>query len=125
MERLYVARRSFDYDSDLHLDRGQVFQLKNCLNDEKLIRIGYIKEMRGGRPVQCGVCGAQFAGDAELNSHGNFRHETKTEEEQDRSFESRIDLENKIAPLYLDQTAATKDPAAARRGGTRRQPDLR
>jgi len=119
-DRLYMARRTFEYDNSLHLDRGQLFNLAGHRNDEKLVRIGFVEEVvRKITPVQCGVCGQKFVDEYSLNSHGNMRHsgrEPQTEHERVVRLEQIQKQDDDAAPLYLDQTVATRDPASAKRG---------
>jgi hypothetical protein len=116
-ERLYYARRTFQYDDELDLDRGQCFNPKGYEADEKLIRIGYMEEFRSkNRPMQCGKCGMSFIDDASLNQHGFKRHSGKTTSDrvtptadgriaEDMAAEAAMKRENEIAPLYTDKTS--------------------
>jgi hypothetical protein len=114
-EKLYVARRTFDYDESLSLDRGQCFNLHGYPADEKLIRLGYVEEYRErDRPLPCRCCGATFMDMGSLNMHGNKRHSGEDRQslvptgdmraQQDIAAERAMIRENEVAPLYLDKT---------------------
>lgn len=135
-----IARRSFGYTADLDVDRGQVFRLTGQINDEKLIRLGYVEPV-GAKPstFPCRTCGKEFVDPGVRDGHGRFRHEPVAVErivgnrpvrergEDEESFlnrlddwereagqrldandEQRIQREDREAPLYLDQTTATR-----------------
>lgn len=111
MSTKYYARRPFDY-GDKQVDRGQVLELLGLRNDEKLIRLGFVLELRRGEHIcPCGVCGAQFVGDNELNAHGAMRHANRFQqlspEEEDRQLDRQEKMLEQVAPLYLDKTAAS------------------
>lgn len=121
MERLFYARRPFRYDAELDLDQGQCLNLRGYLNDEKLVRLGYVAEfMRGERPVQCGRCGAHFKDDAALNNHGFRRHRPGASAPLDPAMQDKIRAQEEArlavtAPLYVDKSTAERDPAEAAR----------
>lgn len=113
---LVVARRSFDYTDDLGVDRGQIFRLRNCRNDEKMLRLGYVSETNDENGHTCGKCGAVFTGLLELNGHGKLRHPEsgrgfRNPNEEDNDAERRERMENEISPLYLDKTVASQKGA--------------
>jgi hypothetical protein len=136
-----VARRTFAYTDDLPLDRGQVFRLTGQLNDEKLIRLGYVDPV-GQKPkttYPCRVCGKEFVEMGLRDGHGKARHEDETAlqrvlvaperdpAESDDEFQNRLDdhareaglmadaaeadrvaQEDRVAPLYMDKTSASR-----------------
>lgn len=105
----YVARWPIGY-GEQSLDRGQVFQLGGQVNDEKLIRLGYVLPLeRGAERYQCAECGAEFVGIAERTAHGRDRHSGRilSPEEEDRAIDRRERMLQEIAPLNLDKTAAS------------------
>lgn len=105
----YVANRPFGYDTGLDLDRGQVFELRNLRNDEKLTRLGYVRELAASEsPVQCGHCGSEFVGDAERAAHGLERHRERelTPYEEDQHYDRQEKLLAEVAPIKMDKTAA-------------------
>jgi hypothetical protein len=110
----YMARRGgFDYMGQ-PLDRGQVLQLSGAMNDEKLIRLGYVT-LLGAREetYRCSVCGLEFTGIAERTAHGDLRHRerTLTPEEEDARDERLEKQQEQLAPLYLDKTKAAQGAA--------------
>jgi len=113
MSDRYYARRTFHYgegNGTLH-DRGQVVDLCGSRNDEKLIRLGYVMPLsKRTKTTQCGRCGGEFVSDETLNSHGRERHPDRSlsPAEIERLAESRAEREDKISPLRLDQTAASR-----------------
>lgn len=127
---VFAKRGGYSY-GPLTVDRLQVFQLTGALNDEKLLRLGYVAELekgpRGAQP-ECGICGSsvRFMDDASLQAHGIARHTDRTEAEQERFEEQRGRIEDQVAPLRMDRTAAEltgKAPAMpiAVGGGRRRK----
>lgn len=113
-ESLYYARRSMTYGrqgNERQLDRGQVFDLQGMINDEKLIRLGYVAVApKRSTVVQCGECGAEFITDEGLASHGRERHVTRSlsPREEDARAEKRLAMEDELAPLDLTKTAASR-----------------
>lgn len=114
MSQKYFARRPFGY-AGRDLDRGQVVPLAGAQNDEKLVRLGYFQALEEGQGVvQCGHCHAQFIDHRTLQAHGNDRHRARvlTPHEEDAKDEQREQMLEEIAPLYLDQTVASKQAGA-------------
>lgn len=111
---LYVARRSMDYGrpgTEKHVDRGQVLELEGLVNDEKLVRLGYVSLInKRATIVECGKCGAQFVTDEALNTHGRDRHAQRplTPREEDERADAKQRLEDDLSPLHLDKTAASR-----------------
>lgn len=112
---LYVARRSMEYGrpgSEKRIDRGQLIELEGLVNDEKLVRLGYLSlANKRATVVSCGKCGAQFVTDEALATHGRDRHAPAREltpQEEDQRAESKHKLEDELAPLHLDKTAASR-----------------
>lgn len=136
--RAYYARRPFGYQG-VELDREQVLQLVGAVNDEKLVRLGYIAPLvdEDGRQYGCRHCPAKFLSENARDAHGKKRHaapkppprlEPRQPDETVQEFEMReaawreqvlseedkaIEREerelDKDAPLYLDQTAASRE----------------
>ena len=73
---LYWCRRPFDYDAGLSFDREQIIELHGLRNDEKLIRLGYVQELKGNdfQVCECAVCGAQFISMNGRDTHIKMRH---------------------------------------------------
>lgn len=120
------------------MDRNQVFELTGLRGDDALLRLGYIEGLKSGTHLETfGACGAQFTEATSAAAHHTRRHtpkverplvmegrrpgETKEEYEQrekawrdalvaqEDSQEAREDQqENARAPLYLDQTTASR-----------------
>lgn len=113
MSTRYYARRTMTYGpgAGQPLDRGQLLELTGMVNDEKLIRLGYVAQApKRASIVSCGVCGAEFITDEGLASHGRERHAEKrlTPRAEDERAERRERIENELAPLHLDKTAASR-----------------
>jgi transcription elongation factor Elf1 len=117
MPDLYVARRSMEYGPmSEQYDRGQLLELVGMVNDEKLVRLGYVSAAsKGIAVVQCKYCGAKFTTDESLVSHGRDRHanvSAMSPEERDlleeKVTEARIKKEDAIAPLDLTKTKASR-----------------
>jgi len=114
-ESLFYARRSMTYGrpgNERQIDRGQVFDLQGCVNDEKLLRLGYVVSApKRATVVQCGTCGAEFITDEGLAAHGRERHATTrslTPREEDDRADKKLAIEDEIAPLDLTKTAASR-----------------
>jgi hypothetical protein len=75
MKKSFWAARPFGYGEYPMLDVGQVIEVEvgQYRNDEKLIRLGLLREV-SGKPVSCGKCGAKFIDDGHLNRHGRNLH---------------------------------------------------
>lgn len=102
----HFARMIFDYAGE-QLDRGQILELKGAINDEKLVRLGYVGKLAKADPVShCGACQKQFRGDDMRDAHAKLRHSGREvtpemiEQEQERA--------QKQTPLHLDKTKASK-----------------
>lgn len=134
----YWAKRTFGYGTD-DLDRGQVFRLKNEVNDRRLIELGYVTPLEAGvTTYACGVCGVEFIDMGLRDGHGKARHAPRRfvppappirepGESQD-AYQNRLDewaiaagrlsdaaderrdkLEDELAPLDLTRTAASRE----------------
>lgn len=127
MATLHVARwDNFAY-LDQQLDRGQIVELRNARNDEKLLRLGYIAAINDRKPtvLECGECGAKFLEDAARDAHGRRRHPHRaraadmgvggvydpTTGEPSAFLDTEGDKEDRQrerdTPLYLDKTEAS------------------
>jgi hypothetical protein len=97
------AKRPLQY-GDLHASRGQIFELRNSPNDEKLLGLGFLapfdpKQFR--QTTTCGECGAEFIGHGELARHGDERHPARprSEEEEERFLDRQEKVLEQLAPL--------------------------
>jgi len=97
--------------SEKQLDRGQLIELQGLINDEKLVRLGYVASApKRASVVQCGTCGAEFVTDEGLASHGRERHSSRSlsPREEDERADKRQKMEDEVAPLDLTKTAASR-----------------
>lgn len=121
---LYYARRPFDYTDDIRLDQGQVTRLVGVVNDEPLVRLGYLGKRSDLHDLptplpRCGRCGADFVAERFRDMHGDKRHRPRQTgldaspagagvayaDESDDAEERRLEQE---APLYWDKTQASQ-----------------
>ena len=108
----YWAGRNFGYADIPQMDVGQVTELKNQPNDEKMVRLGLLRPVEGDT-VQCGRCGAEFIDAGYLNRHGKARHDKIAEEPGNdelsrlRAVEMQDEFAEKHIPLNLDKTKAS------------------
>lgn len=138
----FWARRPFKY-AGVPRSRGAIFSLTGMRNDEKLVRLGYVRKMTAHEiemKVQCGICGQWFIGRPERARHGDQQHSekeriiqptagSKTEvppearmsdslrggaEDTSREVAEEVRL-NATAPLYLENTMASRKAGV---GGT-------
>ena len=116
-EAMYYARRGLTYGrpgNEKRLDRGQLLELEGLINDEKLVRLGYVAQAnKRATIVQCGTCGAEFVTDEGLMSHGRERHTARSlsPQDEDKREDAREKMENEVAPLDLTKTAASRGSA--------------
>lgn len=99
-----------DYDDGMSLDPGQLFDIREHCNNERLLRLGYIEAFTGGESYQCSECGAQFTSIQLRSEHGDRRHRVRYEfdpDTEDESVERDMRLANARSPLYLDKTLAS------------------
>lgn len=119
-ESLFYARRSMTYGrpgNERQFDRGQLLELQGLINDEKLVRLGYVASApKRATVVQCGQCGAEFVTDEGLASHGRERHTNRSlsPREEDARADKRAAMEDEVAPLDLSKTAASRGYAPTR-----------
>ena len=68
--REVIARKPFTYDSE-NLDRGQVIELHDCRNDDKLLGLKYFELFNASQysTVKCDDCGAKFVGEQYKLAH--------------------------------------------------------
>ena len=66
----------FGYDDKLGtVDRGQVFTLAEHVNDEVLVRLRYVVEVKTSTSLyECGECGRQFVDEGTRTAHGDLWH---------------------------------------------------
>jgi len=130
------ARRPMKYSGSFR-SRGAIFDLNGQRNDEKLLRLGFVRKLTAheeNAKVQCGTCQQWFIGRSELVYHGKLSHRDKEEVIRPTS-ESKVSLPtgsrmddrlvggveddtksigeerrlNEIAPLYLENTKASRE----------------
>lgn len=99
------------------LDRGQIFELRNLANDEKLERLRYLDKLPSdASPVECGVCGEHFLDSNMRGAHGDLRHADRfagMNEQERMAEEERLadEMERRLvqsAPLALENTTASR-----------------
>lgn len=108
-QKRYYARIPFGYQGK-DLDRGQIFNMVGLINDEKLIRVEYAKELNAADPVaHCGVCQAQFISDRLRTEHAKLRHAAhyETEDQWTEALERQQERAMIESPLALHNTAAS------------------
>lgn len=113
-KQLHYARRSFRY-AETELSRGQIFELRGFINDEKLKRLGYCEPLPAKSDMfECCGCGGKFIGSMERDAHYRTAHLERnlSPDDADAVIERRENLENTVAPLYLDKTTASKGVSA-------------
>ena len=65
---LVRAKGGFDYDG-LKLEDGELFELRGCRNDQKLMNVGFIRALgHEDRIIDC-TCGKRFVGDVVHRKH--------------------------------------------------------
>ena len=87
----YVSRRSFTYGTT-NLIPGQLVKVGGQPNDEKLIRIEYLRIFNAavtGKPLPCRVCGELFETERDRMRHGSLIHEPKRENPYMRQLRAR------------------------------------
>lgn len=109
---LVLSRRGFGYDESLEVDRGQYFRLRGHRGDEKLLRLGYVEEVKtDSEGYVCSECGATFEDELTRRGHAKNRHPSHdrrlTPREEDRFLEHEEKMNENIAPLYLEKTVAS------------------
>jgi len=139
-ERRYYARRPFGYAGS-QFDREQIIRLVGQVNDEKLVRLGYVAELPvdAARGAECRHCPATFVSQSARDAHGRKRHSQpdrpempgrqRGESEDDfelrrdaflaeaRAFEDATDHETEREERQLNETAPLYlDKTAASRG---------
>lgn len=134
MKKSFWAARPFGYGNEYPmLDPGQVIEIEpgQHPNDEKLIRLGLLRELGSDKPVQCGKCGARFINDGMLNRHGRRNHaqtyieagrqedpnaDAVTAEQLGRlkAYEAADEYAEANIPLNLDKTKASREGRSRR-----------
>lgn len=110
MSKRHFVRWPFGYNGQ-DLDRGQVLTLAGLVNDEKLVRLGYVGELGlKAETFRCAVCGAEFVGTGERTGHGDKRHKMRdlTPYEEDERVGREERMLQEVAPLNLGNTAAVR-----------------
>ncbi len=132
--RSFWAARPFGYGDIPMLDVGQVIEIEvgQQRNDEKLIRLGLLREVLGEHVVSCGKCGAKFIDEGHLNRHGRNQHamtavaagrleapdaDLATAEQLGklRALEAADDFAERNIPINLDKTKASQESGHGRR----------
>lgn len=110
---IYWVRRPARYMGK-DCDFGQIVSLDLATQkSEQLTRLGYLVETSGRKTkYKCGECGEDFVSEADRDGHGRKRHADrfapKTPMDEDAMFDHEESELEKRAPLYMDQTAASK-----------------
>ena len=76
-EEIYVVRRAFPSYGGIPGDTGAVFPLGGYVNDEKLIRLGFLEKLDTraySALATCGVCGLRFVSGKHRDAHGDRQH---------------------------------------------------
>lgn len=108
------CRIPHEYMPGKKLMQGQVVPLAGAVNDEKLVRLGYLvkydKSVHGAL-VQCGKCGEQFIGGNFLQGHGDKIHPMRerglTPMQEDQQATQQDERILKQTPPFLEKTAAS------------------
>lgn len=97
----------------VELDRGQLFDLRGAINDEKLERLGYCALLPDDldEVYECGECGSRFVDQRMRTGHGDKRHkvrhwDTPLLEDQRADQEERVIIQE--APPYFEKTTASQ-----------------
>lgn len=66
----YIAKREFDYDTGIHFEHGEIVELRNLPNDDKLQRLGFVLPYKTtGSESSCIQCGKEFGSTSGYNMH--------------------------------------------------------
>ena len=73
---LHIVRRAFPFYGEIPADSGAVFAVRGYVNDEKLLRLGFLEVFTGKHDalVMCGTCGTKFSSGQYRDAHGDRRH---------------------------------------------------
>lgn len=101
------ARRPLGYNG-VEYDRGQVFTLAGAINDQKLLKYGYVMPLEKGQEkdlYECRKCNAVFIGEVERDHHGQKKHSGResTPFEEDAAAEREERMLQEVAPLNLPE----------------------
>lgn len=108
--KLFWARRPLGYGG-VEYDRGQVLELGGLINDEKLVRLGYVAPLEErAKTYPCRECGKEFVEMPMRDAHGDKRHIAGPLDplEEDERAEREERMLSQAAPLYLDKTTASR-----------------
>jgi hypothetical protein len=85
-------------------------KLVGAINDEKLVRLGYITEVTEKNPriLECGECGAQFLEDVARLAHGR-RHHPHRERMPEMAASTIIDPKSGEPSAYVDVEGDRED----------------
>lgn len=108
----YVRHVSYANHGGTPVDHGQLIHLLGGVNEEKLLRIGYIAPHDNSDPVVCGECGAMFISDMYRTMHGNKRHRPQVvwvdPASRDEADAKEFKRGDRLAPLHLENTTGDK-----------------
>lgn len=99
------ARRPIKYLGQ-ELSRGEVFNLGGAINDEKLLRLGYVAPVDGEELYEYQGTGRMFIDMQTRQAHGDYERrlagvQTPADEDRlEREMERRLE---EAAPLYIGQ----------------------
>jgi hypothetical protein len=84
MPELFRIRRGGSWHYNGHpSDPGLLLTLDGAVNDEKLIRLGFLAPVRNAQKIEkyprCGECGEYFETEQERTAHGDRRHAARPE----------------------------------------------
>jgi hypothetical protein len=131
-----MVRRPFPGYGGSPADRGRILELAGARNDEKLIRLGFLapvtKKVQLRDLPMCGTCGAYFAEEGFLTTHGDLHHARDLEAirvnfpmdgmdgfatSRDTNITGKIGIDvtgdaeerrlNQEVPIYFEKTAAS------------------
>ena len=98
-----VATKDFQYDGELSVRLGQVFELRGCRNDGGLIAHGLVQpldpqpdeETLHGLP-KCGECGRAFQYEWQRDRCGRMHEMTPDERMQERRAQAHRRVEERV-----------------------------
>lgn len=116
--RRAVAQRPFGYGIHTALEPGQVFDLENLANDQKLIDLGYMQALpEGAKTLPCPTCPAQFVDASRLDVH-RFKNHGEVSEARRQQVEAAQREENE-RQARMQATRERDNPTVTYVGGAR------
>lgn len=70
------VRRAQGYYNEIKMEPGRVFKLHGAINDEKLVRLGWLEPYKGDT-LACRMCGAEFESENARATHGANVHDPR------------------------------------------------